>query len=127
MSANDTRAEEVADAQTADQAAQGGVDDQIKYKTQDPFTNQRADADKVAPQKMDGPPDGQEDKHKSDEWDASKTTPSKFQKRKGSILATPGSRDGHVDKHVDRDAAFHATHAEKGYGGKRGSNSSKGD
>lgn len=52
----------------------------------------------------------------SDEWDASKTPPSRFQKRKGSIYATPSSRDGHVDKHIDRDAVFHATHAEKGYG-----------
>ncbi|TGO13184.1 hypothetical protein BTUL_0075g00290 [Botrytis tulipae] len=53
----------------------------------------------------------------SDEWDASKTPPSRFQKRKGSIYATPSSRDGHVDKHIDRDAVFHATHAEKGYMG----------
>ncbi|PQE10190.1 c6 zinc finger domain containing protein [Rutstroemia sp. NJR-2017a WRK4] len=52
----------------------------------------------------------------SDEWDASKTPPSRFQKRKGSIYATPSSRDGHVDKHIDRDAVFHATHAEKGWG-----------
>ncbi|KAM3069396.1 hypothetical protein ACMFMG_005502 [Clarireedia jacksonii] len=61
----------------------------------------------------------------SDEWDASKTPPSRFQKRKGSIYATPSSRDGHVDKHIDRDAVFHATHAEKGWGsvfGKGGSN-----
>ncbi|PQE13754.1 C6 zinc finger domain containing protein [Rutstroemia sp. NJR-2017a BVV2] len=48
--------------------------------------------------------------------DASKTPPSRFQKRKGSIYATPSSRDGHVDKHIDRDAVFHATHAEKGWG-----------
>ncbi|KAM5354357.1 hypothetical protein ACJ41O_001006 [Fusarium nematophilum] len=34
----------------------------------------------------------------SDEWDASKVPPSRFQKRKGSIYATPGSRDGHVDR-----------------------------
>jgi len=52
----------------------------------------------------------------TDEWDASKTLPSRFQKRKGSIYATPSSRDGHVDKHIGRDAAFHAAHAEKGYG-----------
>ncbi|KAG7147490.1 hypothetical protein HYQ46_003656 [Verticillium longisporum] len=34
----------------------------------------------------------------TDEWDASKVPPSRFQKRKGSIYATPGSRDGHVDR-----------------------------
>ncbi|ETS05129.1 hypothetical protein M419DRAFT_121900 [Trichoderma reesei RUT C-30] len=30
--------------------------------------------------------------------DAAKVPPSRFQKRKGSIYATPSSRDGHVDK-----------------------------
>ncbi|CEI62927.1 hypothetical protein FVEN_g504 [Fusarium venenatum] len=38
------------------------------------------------------------DRRMSDEWDASKVPPSRFQKRKGSIYATPGSRDGHVDR-----------------------------
>ncbi|KAH8787720.1 hypothetical protein BGZ57DRAFT_924214 [Hyaloscypha finlandica] len=57
----------------------------------------------------------------SDEWDASKTPPSRFQQRKGSLYATPGSRDGHVDKNYDRDAAYHAKLAEKGWslGGKK--------
>jgi hypothetical protein len=32
------------------------------------------------------------------------------------VYATPNSRDGHVDKNYDRDAAFHAKHAEKGWG-----------
>jgi len=39
--------------------------------------------------------------------DASKVPPSQFQKVKGSIHATPASRDGHVDAHKDRDAAYH--------------------
>jgi len=43
----------------------------------------------------------------SDEWDASKVPPSQFQKVKGSILATPATRDGHVDANKDRDAAYH--------------------
>jgi len=47
--------------------------------------------------------------------DASKTLPSRFQQPKGSIFATPGSRDGHVDKNTDRDAAYHAKLAEKGW------------
>jgi hypothetical protein len=37
------------------------------------------------------------DRATSNEWDASKVPPSQFQKRKGSIYATPGSRDGHVE------------------------------
>ncbi|KAF4461980.1 C6 zinc finger domain containing [Fusarium albosuccineum] len=39
-----------------------------------------------------------QDRRMSDEWDASKVPPSRFQKRKGSIYATPGSRDGHVER-----------------------------
>lgn len=39
--------------------------------------------------------------------DASKVPPSRFQKREGSIYATPGSRDGHTGKGRDRDQSFH--------------------
>ncbi|KAK4165163.1 hypothetical protein QBC43DRAFT_34747 [Cladorrhinum sp. PSN259] len=53
------------------------------------------------------------DRRNSDEWDASKVPPSRFQKRKGSIYAVPGSRDGHVDNNYA--AKFHEKHAEKGY------------
>ncbi|KAK6224762.1 hypothetical protein QIS74_03089 [Colletotrichum tabaci] len=49
----------------------------------------------------------------TDEWDASKVPPSRFQKRKGSIYATPGSRDGHVDRNYA--SGFHEKHTEKGY------------
>jgi hypothetical protein len=49
--------------------------------------------------------------------DASKTPPSRFQKRKGSIFAVPGSRDGHVDRNYA--TKFHEKHAEKGYGEKK--------
>ncbi|CAK7220935.1 hypothetical protein SBRCBS47491_004356 [Sporothrix bragantina] len=49
----------------------------------------------------------------SDEWDASKVPPSRFQKRKGSIYSTPSSRDGRVDNNYA--AKFHAKHAEMGY------------
>ncbi|KAH8808895.1 hypothetical protein F5884DRAFT_385609 [Xylogone sp. PMI_703] len=52
----------------------------------------------------------------TDEWDAAKTKPSAFQKRKGSIYSTPSSRDGHIDLNYGRDAAFHKKHTEKGYG-----------
>ncbi|KAK3379889.1 hypothetical protein B0T24DRAFT_613371 [Lasiosphaeria ovina] len=49
----------------------------------------------------------------SNEWDASKVLPSRFQKRKGSNYAVPSSRDGHVDSNYA--AKFHTLHAEKGY------------
>ncbi|KAI0391806.1 hypothetical protein F5Y17DRAFT_388569 [Xylariaceae sp. FL0594] len=54
------------------------------------------------------------------EWDASKTPPSRFQKRKGSIYATPSSRDGHVERNRDAVEEFHKAHS------KRWSISSKG-
>ncbi|KAI0401866.1 hypothetical protein F4802DRAFT_398741 [Xylaria palmicola] len=56
----------------------------------------------------------------TDEWDASKTPPSRFQKRKGSIYATPSSRDGHVERNRDAVEEFHKAHS------KRWSLSSKG-
>ncbi|KAK0745123.1 hypothetical protein B0T21DRAFT_97927 [Apiosordaria backusii] len=55
------------------------------------------------------------DRRDSDEWDASKVPPSRFQKRKGSIYAVPNSRDGHVDSNYAH--KFHELHAEKGYSG----------
>ncbi|KAK4109908.1 hypothetical protein N656DRAFT_782350 [Canariomyces notabilis] len=58
----------------------------------------------------------QEERRDSDEWDASKVPPSRFQKRKGSIYAVPSSRDGHIDSNYP--AKFHQMHAEKGYGKK---------
>lgn len=50
------------------------------------------------------------DRRGSAEWDASKVPPSRFQKRKGSIYAVPGSRDGHVDSNYS--AKFHEKHKE---------------
>jgi hypothetical protein len=47
-----------------------------------------------------------QDRRQSDEWDASKVPPSRFQKRKGSIYATPSSRDGHVDRNYQE--KYHA-------------------
>lgn len=44
--------------------------------------------------------------------DASKVPPSRFQKRKGSIYATPSSRDGHVDRNYQE--KYHAKIAEMG-------------
>ncbi|KAI8632429.1 hypothetical protein F5Y19DRAFT_472459 [Xylariaceae sp. FL1651] len=47
------------------------------------------------------------------EWDASKTLPSRFQKRKGSIYATPSSRDGHVERNRDAVEEFHKAHSKR--------------
>lgn len=94
-------------------------------QTTDPFANQRetenpingngATADADASKLSSSPKNDR--RLSSDEWDASKTPPSRFQQRKGSVYATPNSRDGHVDKNMDRDAAYHAKLAEKGWGG----------
>jgi len=50
----------------------------------------------------------------SKEWDASKVPPSQFQKRKGSIYATPSSRDGHLSS-AERDKAYFEKLKEKGW------------
>ncbi|KAL7927313.1 hypothetical protein ACQKWADRAFT_308079 [Trichoderma austrokoningii] len=62
--------------------------------------------------KVGSPPvsSGNKDRRLSDEWDAAKVPPSRFQKRKGSIYATPSSRDGHVDKNYAE--KYHAKLAE---------------
>ncbi|KAH6989426.1 hypothetical protein BGZ61DRAFT_532875 [Ilyonectria robusta] len=51
-----------------------------------------------------------QDRRMSDEWDAAKVPPSRFQKRKGSIYATQSSRDGHIDKNYHE--KYHAKIAE---------------
>jgi len=98
---------------------------------EDPFAAQRTDEvgspltdrkhDEIAQSPESPIASSPQDRRQSAEWDASKTPPSRFQKRKGSIYATPSSRDGHVDRNVARDAIFHATHAEKGYAKRRSS------
>ena len=45
--------------------------------------------------------------------DASKVPPSRFQKREGSLYATPGSRDGHVSK--NKQQQYHEKLKEKGW------------
>jgi len=49
----------------------------------------------------------------SKEWDASKVPPSQFQKRKGSVYATPSSRDSHTSG--ERDKAYFEKLKEKGW------------
>ena len=41
----------------------------------------------------------------SDTWDVSKVPPTQFQRRRGSILATPSSKDGNVER-GNRDKAY---------------------
>lgn len=93
----------------------------------DPFAAQRdASSNPFAAQRESGtignmatsdPPDEEmpRDRRMSKEWDASKVPPSRFQKREGSIYATPGSRDAHVGKGQDRDKGFHDKLKEKGW------------
>jgi len=99
--------------------------------TNDPFDSQRdtinpfsstsnGAGSPTADTKLSSSPPKKEDRRlSSDEWDASKTPPSRFQQRKGSVYATPSSRDGRVDKNYDRDAAYHAKPAEKGWAKRR--------
>ncbi|KAI2619228.1 hypothetical protein GGR54DRAFT_603926 [Hypoxylon sp. NC1633] len=56
---------------------------------------------------------GSRDYSNTAEWDASKTPPSRFQKRKGSIYATPSSRDGHVERNRDAVEEFHKAHSKR--------------
>ncbi|KAI1265894.1 hypothetical protein F5Y18DRAFT_30669 [Xylariaceae sp. FL1019] len=56
---------------------------------------------------------GSTDYTNTDEWDASKTLPSRFQKRKGSIFSTPSSRDGHVERNRDAVEEFHKAHSKR--------------
>jgi len=78
--------------------------------------------------KADSPTSPVDRRTSTDEWDAAKTPPSRFQQRKGSVYATPNSRDGHVDKNYARDAKFHELVDKKyGSGGKRRPSSSKGE
>ncbi|KAI0012203.1 hypothetical protein F4779DRAFT_106779 [Xylariaceae sp. FL0662B] len=59
------------------------------------------------------PRTGSRDYSATAEWDASKTPPSRFQKRKGSIYATPSSRDGHVERNRDAVEDFHKAHSKR--------------
>ncbi|KAL2206668.1 hypothetical protein CC79DRAFT_1370081 [Sarocladium strictum] len=75
-------------------------------------TQQQPSSPETAPIMMNESPvvDNKGDRRMSDEWDAAKTPPSRFQKRKGSIYATPSSRDGHIDRnYADK---YHAKIAE---------------
>ncbi|KAH8681629.1 hypothetical protein BX600DRAFT_505291 [Xylariales sp. PMI_506] len=83
------------------------------------FTNSFAEGNPIEPgvaqQESDAPPtqkrNSLKDYSQTDEWDASKTPPSRFQQRKGSVFSTPASRDGHVEKNLMRDNDFHEKHS----------------
>jgi len=78
----------------------------------DPFANQREAGEELSTSPPEGP--SAADKRMSHEWDASKTKPSAFQKRKGSVHATPASRDGHVSG-KERDQKYWDKLKEKGW------------
>jgi hypothetical protein len=93
----------------------------------DPFAGQRDSNDPFAADKAgnndeaiedgvgnDGTPLEGKGRRMSKEWDASKVPPSQFQKRKGSIYATPSSRDGHLSS-AERDKAYFEKLKEKGW------------
>lgn len=122
-STRDVNAQSVSDSPTG----HGGV-----ATAGDPFATQRtADNDPFAEQQQqrqrqesvsvedgDSPtqgdyPTGIRDRRMSKEWDAAKVPPSRFQKREGSIYATPSSRDGHVGK--NKQTAFKEKLKEKGW------------
>ncbi|KAF2744212.1 hypothetical protein M011DRAFT_470625 [Sporormia fimetaria CBS 119925] len=63
---------------------------------------------------IDSTPAPNKDRRMSKEWDASKVPPSRFQRREGSIHATPASRDAHV-KGSGRDKAYFDKLKEKGW------------
>jgi len=92
----------------------------------DPFASQREEGgdpfaaksseEAVADDGAEGlspPPEGGKARRMSKEWDASKVPPSQFQKRKGSIYATPSSRDSHTTS--ERDKAYFEKIKEKGW------------
>jgi len=97
-------------------------------RTDDPFAGQLDSVQNG--EKAASPPSGSpvDRRLSADEWDASKTPPSRFGQRKGSIYATAGTRDGRTDRNKERDKAFHETVKEYGSGlwGKRRKSSSKG-
>lgn len=123
-------------ASTEPQAPQGVEKPSITIdstgKADGPFTGQRdgeATAVQNGGEKAASPSSPAADRRQSaDEWDASKTPPSRFQQRKGSVYATPGSRDGRTDRNKERDKQFHDKVKEFGSGlwGKRRKSSSKG-
>jgi len=82
------------------------ISGQDNSAAQDPFAAQRGASNNPFMEKRDSvtemgtSPNSKSKFHDTDEWDASKTLPSAFQKRKGSIHATPSSRDGHVERNT---------------------------
>ncbi|KAI0854188.1 hypothetical protein F5Y00DRAFT_256687 [Daldinia vernicosa] len=74
------------------------------------FTNTFANEQPASPERE---RTGSRDYSHTDEWDAAKTPPSRFQKRKGSIYATPSSRDGHVDRNREAVEGFHKAHSQR--------------
>ncbi|MCJ1367502.1 hypothetical protein MMC16_006635 [Acarospora aff. strigata] len=99
--------------------ANGNVDPFAAQRTRDndPFANQREDdtLPDLASSPSADPPQMPRDRRMSKEWDASKVPPSRFQKREGSIYATPGSRDAHTGRGKDRDQSYHEKLKAKGW------------
>jgi len=115
------------DVQGVDATASGAtqpvdISRQTDNSAEDPFAAQRTTDNNPFAEKRDdvtelgsSPPiqsgSPKKDRRMSKEWDASKVPPSRFQKREGSIYATPGSRDGHVERNTQ--TAYHEKLKEK--------------
>ncbi|KAI9796922.1 MAG: hypothetical protein M1825_006286 [Sarcosagium campestre] len=122
MAAADTRTHEFAsDINGATQPV--NTQNANKSTSSDPFATQRTDDNNPFTENSDdlgalgaSPTSGgfpRQDRRESKEWDASKVPPSRFQKREGSIYATPGSRDGHTSR--NKAEAFAQKLKEKGW------------
>jgi len=84
--------------------------------TNDPFAEKQGDLQNVAGSEDMAMGNASTDTRRmSKEWDASKVPPSQFQKRKGSILSTPSSRDSHQHGGGERDKAYFEKLKEKGW------------
>jgi len=91
-------------ASPTDLGARRASDDPLAENRRDSNTDVKWDM--FADRPDDAPPEipmSQRERRMSKEWDASKVPPSRFQKREGSIHATPASRDGHIDRNKLRD------------------------
>jgi len=101
-----TTAPEFQNAQQVEEPSSPTSDTAGRTSTEDPFASQREPGvkwDMFTTERHDGaaPPEispSMRERRMSKEWDASKVPPSRFQKREGSIHATPASRDGHIDR-----------------------------
>jgi len=118
MAATETTAPVISDAVPPAEPGAGSADPFAAQRDSgdNPFSGEKGPDEPVSPS-ADGevkpiPAEGKV-RRTSKEWDASKVPPSQFQKRKGSVYATPSSRDSHTSG--ERDKAYFEKLKEKGW------------